>query len=109
MNQAFDQGDLTPEFLNEEEEALFAQAMMGEEAIRFLDSDLGRVLRGMAKQRIERAKDELLRTPAWRKRKIQDLQNQARMGQMFLGYLAELLRDGEVAHQQLKAMRQDHE
>ena len=52
---ALDEANLTPEFLNAEEEALFAEFMLGEEAIRFLNSDLGRVMRGFALMRVAEA------------------------------------------------------
>lgn len=98
-------GDMTPDFLDDEEKILFAEAMLGEEAIRFLDSDLGRVLRGYAEQEREAAKEELLRTPSWRKRKIDRLQQRAAVADQFLAFIREALMRGEVAHGNLKQMR----
>lgn len=100
-----DDGLITPEFLSREEEALFAEAMLGEEAITFLNSDLGRVLRGYALQEIEEAKSALLKTPAWRKRKIQQLQFRAAVAGQFLEFVREVVARGDMAHQGLEQLR----
>lgn len=98
-------GELTPEFINQHEQTLFAEAMLGEEAINFLNSDLGKVLRGYALQQMAECKNELLRTPWWRFLKIQRLQFEARVAEQFLRFIAEALTNGESAYQQLKEMR----
>lgn len=103
---ALDEALLTPEFLSQEEEALFAEAMLGQEAVTFLNSDLGRVLRGYALQQREEAKEELLKTAPWRKRKIESLQFKAAVANQFLEFVREAVMRGEVAHQGLVNLRE---
>ena len=101
--------EFTPKFLSREEEALFAEAHLGIEARDFLNSDLGRVLRGYALQKIAECKDDLLKTPAWRKRKIQQLQNEAAVADQFLSFIREALLRGSLAEQNLQQLRQYHD
>ena len=96
---------LTPAFLSQEEQALYAEAVLGKDAVDFLNSDLGRVLRGYAMQHIEEAKTALLTTPSWRKRKIQRLQFKAAVASQFLTFIKEAVVRGEVALQGLSQMR----
>lgn len=104
---ALDEGRLTPEFLSKEEESLFAEAALGAEAVAFLNSDLGRVLRGFALQEIEAAKDDLLTTAPWRKRRIQQLQFRAAVAGQFLDFIREAVLRGDVAYEGLQAMRDE--
>ncbi|MFA5632975.1 MAG: hypothetical protein WC997_15825 [Porticoccaceae bacterium] len=103
---ALDEALLTPEFLSQEEETLFAEAMLGQEAITFLNSDLGRVLRGYALQQREEAKEELLKTAPWRKRKIASVQFKAAVANQFLQFVREAVMRGEIAHQNLINLRE---
>lgn len=102
---AITDGELTPQFLNRVEEALYAEVLLGDEAVTFLNSDLGRVLRGYALQEVEEAKDALLTCPWWRKRKLQQLQFKAAVAKQFLGFIQEALIRGRVAESNLRAMR----
>lgn len=102
---ALEDADLTPEFLDQAEEALFAEVMLGDEAIAFLNTDLGRVLRGYAVQEKERAKEALMKTPLWRKRKIEQLRFDYAVANQFLSFVQEALVRGNVAEQNLNSMR----
>ena len=108
MTETIDQraleGDLTPEFLNRSQEELFAYVSLRHEAIVFLNSDLGRVLRGMAIQRKEHAKEEFLKTPLWRKRKLAKLQWEAAVADQFLVFIQEVLQSGEAAEEAIIQM-----
>ena len=108
QQQTIDDGVPTPEFLNAEEEALFAQATLGEEVIRFLNSDLGRVMRGYAQQEVADAKNALLHadplTPEGQKI-IRDAQFKAAVANQFLGFIQEITNASEGAYQQLRQMR----
>lgn len=107
---ALDEGELTPQFLNDEERALFAEAKLGDEAVAFLDSDLGRYLRGCAMQRRAAARDALVSpeadpdTPEGRN-KIREARFQAAVADQFLEFIREAVTTGEVAFQSLKQMR----
>mgnify|MGYP001586544039 CR=1 FL=1 len=101
-------GEITPQFLSRAEEELFAEASLGVEAIRFLNSDLGRVLRGYALQEIEEAKDAILTVSPWNpfgRRKIQKLQHQAAVASQFLLFIKEALMRGQMAEMSLKSLR----
>lgn len=102
---AISDGLLSPQFLSQAEEALFAEAMLGRDAIDFLNSDLGRVLRGYAEQEVDECKKKLLTTPFWRWRKITKLQQRAAVANQFLSFVQEAIMRGNVAEQNLKAMR----
>ena len=96
---------LTPSFLTEEEQALFSEAILGKDAVEFMNSDLGRVLRGYAAQNIEEAKEALLKVPVWRKRKIQQLQFKAAVANQFFGFIREAVVRGEMAIHGLNQLR----
>ena len=96
---------LTPAFLSQEEQELYAEAVLGKDAVDFLNSELGRVLRGYALQHIEEAKTALLTVPTWRKRKIQQLQFKAAVAEQFLAFIREAVMRGETALQGLNQMR----
>lgn len=100
--------EFTPQFLSNEEETLFAEAFLGREAIDFLNSDLGRVLRGYADQKISEAKDKLLDanpSSMLGRRKIQKLQFDAAVASQFLAFIQEALMRGNIAEQTLKQYR----
>jgi len=99
-------GALTPQFLSRAEEELFAEVMLGDEAITFLNSDLGKVLRGFAEQEKDRAKEALATAPLWRKRKLQQLQFDYAVANQFLSFVQEALVRGKVAEQNLTSMRE---
>ena len=102
---SFDESTITPGFLSNEEQALYADALLGREAVEFLNSDLGRLLRGYAVQRREEAKEALANVPAWRKRKIQTLQFQAAVAGQFLSFVQEAVMSGKMAEQMITQMR----
>lgn len=106
---ALDEANLTPEFLNAEEEALFAEFMLGEEAIRFLNSDLGRVMRGFALMRVAEAKQAALEADIDTdegRRQIKAAQFQAAVADQFLTFVQDALSAGDMAEQNLQQMRQ---
>lgn len=95
-------GELHVEFANEREQELFYIAALGEEAYRFFRTNLGRYILDRARQDIDEAKEELAKVSPWRKRKIQELQNDIKVCRLVLGYLQETINQGEAAHEQLK-------
>lgn len=105
VKNAIEDGEISPEFLSDQEEALFAEAAMGREAIEFLNSDLGRVIRGHALYEIERCKRELLKTSPWRKRKIAKLQFDAAVANRLLAFIQDALNRGRIAESNLIQMR----
>jgi len=109
---ALDEAELTPQFLDDEERNLFAQAKLGEDAVRFLDSDLGRVLRGYAMQRCAEAKEALISNAAdpetdQGRQIIRDARFQAAVAGQFLEFVQEALTTGEVAYESLRQRRDE--
>lgn len=104
---ALNEGELTPQFLSEEEEALFAEAMMRQEAIDFLNSNLGRLLRGMALQDVEDAKSALLGADPDDSKSIRDIQFKAAVASQFLRFIQEVLNQGKSAEASLRQLRDE--
>lgn len=100
-------GELEPKFLNDEERMLFAEVMFGDEAIAFLDSDLGRVLRGHLKQNRQESLEALATVGWWRRRKIRQLQNQVRYADSFLKFFREILGQAKSSEHDLAQMREE--
>ena len=76
---------------------LIATAELGEEARKFLDSDLGRCLVGMAQQEIAAAQDALEKVAPTDTEAITGLQNHAKVARWFEQWLYELVDKGNSA------------
>lgn len=80
-----------------EEEELLAEAEIGEAARKFIASDLGKCVIGMAKQDAEDALGKLALVDPDDKLRIVELQREAAFGNRFEQYLAELISRGDNA------------
>lgn len=78
-------------------EELIAAAEIGEKAREFLESDLGKVLIGLADQEVQLAQELLGDVDPTDDKKIRDLQNQVKVGKWFSQWLTDLVTDGEQA------------
>jgi len=76
---------------------LIAEAEIGDEARKFVESDLGKTLLGMAQQEVARAQEELETVDPSDTKKLIALQNQAKNGRNFEQWLNELISKGEQA------------
>lgn len=76
---------------------LTAQAEIGEEAKRFLASDLGRIVIGLAEQELDAALDDMEKCDMSDTAKMMDIQLRIRLARRFPHWLNELLADGEEA------------
>ena len=76
---------------------LIAEALLGEEAEKFLVSDLGRCLIGMAQQDVKEAEEGLKLVDPEDKKLIVALQNKAWLGGNFEAYIRELISKGRIA------------
>jgi hypothetical protein len=76
---------------------LIAHAELGEEARKFIESDLGKAVLGMAQQEIDAALQDLASVDPADTKKITKLQNQAALGRMFASWLGELINKGANA------------
>ena len=87
--------------MNDNDE-LIASAELGEEARKFLESDLGRCLTGMAMQEVEGARERLGVIDPSDEKGITVLQNHVKVGLWFEQWLAELVDRGNAAMQVFK-------
>lgn len=92
--------------MNPEDLELLAEAELGEEARKFLESDLGLCLVGLAKQDAEEAKDKLSTVDPEDKLAIVRLQREIAFGNRFEQYLRELLHRGNEAFEVLQEKRE---
>lgn len=79
-----------------------AEIVLGEEAQRFMDSDLGRLVLGFARQEVERAVDDLLRADPQDTKTIREIQLRAAFGANFDKWLREIVAEGEQSLQAFK-------
>ena len=82
--------------MNENDE-LIAAAELGDEAKRFLESDLGKIMMGMAQQDVALAQEALERVDPEDAKAVRKLQNDAYLGRVFEQWLLELVDKGESA------------
>lgn len=108
QENALNNGELSPDFMDQDEEVLFAEAKLGEEADAFFKSDVGRYVVGAAIQDMRKIQSQLLTVSPWRKRRIQQLQNQATACQLAMNWLGEAITNGDSAYQELLARRSQH-
>lgn len=76
---------------------LIAEIDLGVQAREFVNSDLGRYIIGCAQQEIADAQDKLERISPWRRRRIQEVQNQAWRARTLLAWIRSLLVSGKAA------------
>lgn len=83
--------------MDENEAQLIAQAELGEATRKFLESELGKCLIGMAAQEVEAAQEALETVDPSDTIAINRLQLQAKMGRNFKAWLVELVTEGDNA------------
>ena len=88
------------------DDELIAAAELGEQARKFLESDLGRMLVGLADQEADLAQELLSTVNPTDTTKITELQNQVKVGRWFTQWLNELVLEGD---QSLQVFRQQQE
>ena len=89
------------------DQELLAEAVIGKDAEDFIQSDIGRYILGCAEQESNEAMEQLKRVYPWRRRKIQELQNQIYRAESIQSWLAELVIKGKQAIQQLDGDNDD--
>lgn len=82
--------------------AFIAEADLGVQAREFAESDIGRYIIGCAQQEIADAQEKLERTASWRRRKIQEIQNQAWRARTLLAWIRGLIESGKAAEDALQ-------
>lgn len=84
-------------------DTLIAEAELGEEARTFLQSDLGKILLGMAEQEVQSALLDFKDADPSDRQKIASIQDRVRAGTWFKDWLGELVIRGDES---LKVFRQ---
>lgn len=102
-----------PTFIDAQEQKYFAQARIGDEVRSWLNSDVGRYLRGCARLELEGVRDEmeqisteLLWMRPFTRRKLKRLQVRAEAARLFTQWCAEAMMDGDFAAKQLETYRE---
>jgi hypothetical protein len=90
--------------VSDEREVLYAEAVLGRDAEEFLAGDLGRYMVGRAQMEEREAVEALATVWPWRRRRIQQLQNQLWRARSFRAWLAELVNSGHQAEDQLEEL-----
>lgn len=80
-----------------DDDELIATAEIGDEARKFIESDLGKMLLGMAQQEIDAAREGLQDIDPSDTKAITALQNKAKTAGNFKTWLTELITNGEQA------------
>lgn len=88
--------------LDPESRTLFSEAALGRDAIEFLRSDVGRYMVGCAQQEYAIASVKLKTVAWWRKRRIQQLQNEIWRAEQFMVWLRDLVIRGIASERVLE-------
>lgn len=88
--------------LDPESRTLFVEATLGREAIEFFRSDIGRYMVGCAQQEYALASAKLKKVAWWRKRRIQELQNEIWRAEQFMVWLRDLIIRGKASEMSLE-------
>ena len=81
---------------------LIAEALIGEDAEKFVKSELGQVILGFAQQEVDSARDALEKADPAEIEAIRQLQFKARFGREFQAWLIELIERGAEARKVIK-------
>lgn len=100
------------EFISDQEQQFFAEAMLGESVRDFLVSDTGRYLHGRAKHDFNQCVKESFKIDPYTsegKRQYENLKQKAQAAENFMKWCAEAIINGDTASTQLENYRQDGE
>ena len=86
------------EFINEQEQQYFAEAVIGEEVRQFLSSSVGRFLHGCAKAQYDQCRDKMFDLDPYTpegKREYEDLKKEAWAASHFMQWCVEAMQRGD--------------
>lgn len=98
------------EFVSEQEQQFFAEAMLGDEVRDFLNSTTGRFLHGRAKIVRDKCVSELFELDPYTpegKREFEKLKREASIAEYFMQWCAEAIINGNNAESQLSEYRRE--
>ncbi|MCF1431342.1 MAG: hypothetical protein LPD71_00100 [Shewanella sp.] len=104
-DQDFDDGDI--QFTSDKERELFTEARLGQEALDFLRTPLGKWLRGVAEQEKKAALEELLTVPFNNQERILQLQLKGGMAANLLTWIGEAIQNGRYAEEELENLNEE--
>ena len=90
------------EFVDEDEEACFHASVLGQDAVDFFNSRLGKQIRLYAISEIKSAQQALVNVEADDIKQILKLQMQANVPALFLSFVQEAIQNGEQAYVELQ-------
>jgi hypothetical protein len=90
-----------------EHDLMLAEAVLGRDAEEFLNSELGQFVLGRCEVEIKEAQYKLSRVSSWRRRRIQELQNEIWRAESLKGWFAELIQNGRAAEAALSERESD--
>lgn len=94
-------------FKNDEERVLFEEARLGQDALTFLRTPLGKWLQAVAKQEKQQSMEELLDIECTNRLEIMKAQMTAKIADNFIRWIGEAIQNGRIAEQQLEEMDED--
>lgn len=100
------------EFVNEQEQAYFAEAVLGEEVRQFLQSDVGRYLHGRAKAEYDRCRDLMFDLDPYTpegKQEFLRLKREAASASHFMHWCVDAITMGDQAATMLENYREEAE
>ena len=98
------------EFINEQEQQYFAEAVIGEDVREFLNSQTGRYLHGCAKQEYDRCRDVMFGLDPYTpegKREFLKLKREAAAAAHFMRWCVEAIQRGDQASVMLENYREE--
>ena len=101
-------GEKELEFVDEDEKACFHTSILGQDAIDFLNTRLGKTIRAYAIQEIKTAQQALVNVDAADTKQILKLQMQANVPGLFLGFIQEAIANGEQAYVELQQREREY-
>ena len=95
-------------FKNDEERVLFEEARLGQDAITFLQTPLGKWLQAVAMQEKQQSMEQLLEIDCTNRLEIAKAQTNAKIADNFIRWIGEAIQNGRIAEQQLEEMDEDN-
>lgn len=96
------------EFIDEDEEACFHTSILGQDAIDFLNTRLGKTIRSYAISEIKTAQHALVNVDAADTKEVLKLQMRANVPALFLSFIQEAISSGEQAYAELQQREREH-
>lgn len=99
------------DFVDEQERALFGEALLGEDVLAFLKTPVGRYLHHRAKMEIQQCQVDALEVnpDGWSwlraRTKLRAIQQRASAARLFMGWMADAITNGNQAATQLEEYR----